>query len=435
MNGYYEAPRDAEGGYTPPVGAVLQFTNLYDSSRFMLDEIRLAKGGPLNRGDVRALSLVIIKDLPRIPLPGNPEIDPHLRLRLKTLLQRTFRAHGKLDPQVIPDKDDEDMLALKDAFAEGVKRIYDAVVEALPNGSTFQRILLVLVAFSCAVALYYWVWKFSIPFFWNASPSAGRSDDVNFGGESTSASSGSPFVPLHQWVELYKGDMNMAADTYEDCEFWITSAVDLVARRTESLTTELQMLAMTIWLSRIRILQPFSRLLHIPSEEFLNAKALILYESYLSDVDNEKHYPESHAKMLKVGLGILETDMQRIEKEYWKSFPFQFRKLLEEVDATFRGKRPEPLPRPDVLEPFHLHYNYFRGLAEDSVFELFDRLNNLKDAIAAQRGWEKPLQEQINEISRAIAELKFAKDSAMSTKNKLETNGTMREAGAAIWAL
>jgi hypothetical protein len=188
-------------------------------------------------------------------------------------------------------------------------------------------------------------------------------------------------------------------------------------------------------LSKIRILQPFFRLLHIPSEEFLNAKALILYESYLSDIDNEKHFPESHAKMLKVGLGILETDMQRIEKEYWKSFPFQFRKLLEEVDATFRGKRPEPLPRPDVLEPFHLHYNYFRGLAEDSVFELFDRLNNLKDAIATQRGWEKPLQEQINDISTAIAELKFAKDSAMSTKNKLETNGTMREAGAAIWAL
>jgi hypothetical protein len=127
---------------------------------------------------------------------------------------------------VIPDEDDKDMLALKDAFAEGLKRIYDAVVEALPNGSTFQRILLVLVAFSCAGALCYWVWKFSIPFFWNAPPSAGRSDDVNFGGESTSAYSGSPFVPLHQWVELYKGDMNMAADTYEDCEFWITSAVD-----------------------------------------------------------------------------------------------------------------------------------------------------------------------------------------------------------------
>jgi hypothetical protein len=227
-------------------------------------------------------------------------------------------------------------------------------------------------------------------------------------------------------VELYKGDMNMAADTYEDCEFWITSAVDLVALRTESLTTELQMLAMTIWLSKIRILQPFFRLFNIPSEESLNAKALILYESYLSDVDNEKHYPESHAKMLRAGLGILETDMQRIEKEYRKSFPFQFRKLLEEVDATFRGKKPEP---------FHLHYSYFRGLAEDSVFELLDRLNNLKDAIAAQRGWEKPLQEQINEISTVISELKFAKESAMLTKNKLETNGTMREAGAAIWAL
>jgi hypothetical protein len=236
-------------------------------------------------------------------------------------------------------------------------------------------------------------------------------------------------------VELYKGDMHMAADTYEDCEFWITSAVDLVARRTESLTTEMQMLAMTIWLSKIRILQPFFRLFNIPSEESLNAKALILYESYLSDVDNEKHYPESHAKMLRVGLGILETDMQRIEKEYRKSFPFQFRKLLKEVDATFRGKKPEPLLRPDVLEPFRLHYNFFRGLAEDSVFVLFDRLNNLKDAIAAQRGWEKPLQEQINEISTAIAELKFAKESATLTKNKLETNGTMRGAGAAIWAL
>jgi hypothetical protein len=434
MNGYYEAPRDAEGGYTPPVGAVLQFTNLYDSSRFMLDEIRLAKGGPLNRGDVRALSLVIIKDLPRIPLPGNPEIDPHLRLRLKTLLQQTFRAHGKLDPQVIPDEDDEDMLALKDAFAEGLKRISDAIVEALPNGSTFQRMLLILVAFSCTGALYYCIWKFSMPFFWNASSSAGRSDDINFGGESTSAYSGSPFVPLHQWVELYKGDMNMAAGTYEDCEFWIISAVDLVARRTESLTTEMQMLAMTIWLSKIRILQPFFRLFNIPSEESLNAKALILYEIYLSDVDNEKHYPESHAKMLRVSLGILETDTQRIEKAYRKSFPFQFRKLLEEVDATFRGKKPEPLLRPDVLEPFHLHYHYFLGLAEDSVFELFDRLNNLKDAIAAQRGGEKPLQEQINEISTAITELKFAKESAMLTKNKLETDGTMREADAAIWA-
>jgi len=60
MNGYYEAPRDAEGDYTPPVGAVLQFTNLYDSSRFMLDEIRLAKGGPLNRGDVRAFRCLAI---------------------------------------------------------------------------------------------------------------------------------------------------------------------------------------------------------------------------------------------------------------------------------------------------------------------------------------------------------------------------------------
>jgi hypothetical protein len=336
---------------------------------------------------------------------------------------------------VIPDEDDKDMLALKDAFAEGLKRIYDAVVEALPNGSTFQRIVLVLVVFSCAGALCYWVWKFSIPFFCNAPPSAGRSDDVNFGGESTSAYSGSPFVPLHQWVELYKGDMDMAADTSEDCEFWITSAVDLVALRTESLTTELQILAMTIWLSKIRVLQPFFRLFNIPSEESLNAKALILCESYLSDVDNEKHYPESHAKMLRAGLGILETDMQRIEKEYRKSSPFQFRKLLEEVDATFRGKKPGPLLRPDVLEPFHLHYSYFRGLAEDSVFELLDRLNNLKDSIAAQRGWEKPLQEQINEISTAIAELKFAKESAMLTKNKLETNGTMREAGAAVWAL
>ena len=161
---------------------------------------------------------------------------------------------------MIPDEDNEDMLALKDAFAEGLKRNYDAVVEALPNGSTFQRILLVLVAFSCAGALYYWVWKFSIPFFWNAPPSVGRSDDVNFGGESTSTYSGSPFVPLRQWVELYKGDVNMAGDTCEDCEFWITSAVDLVARRTESLTTELQMLAMTIWLSKIRILRPFFRL-------------------------------------------------------------------------------------------------------------------------------------------------------------------------------
>jgi hypothetical protein len=166
-----------------------------------------------------------------------------------------------------------------------------------------------------------------------------------------------------------------------------------VARRTESLTTELQMLAMKIWLSKLRILQPFSRLFNIPSEESLNAKALILYKSYLSDVDNEKHYPESHAKMLRVSLGILETEMQQIEKEYRKSFPFQFRKLLEEVGATFRGKKPEPLLRPDVLEPFHLHYNYFLGLAEDSVFESFDRLNNLKDAIAAQRGGERPLQE------------------------------------------
>ncbi|KAE9368534.1 hypothetical protein N431DRAFT_512718 [Stipitochalara longipes BDJ] len=274
MKGYYETPQSTDEDFIPPIGAIKEFTDLYRASRLMLDEIRQAKGGSLNQGDVRALSMVIMNHLTRLTHPRIVVLDISQRLRLKSLLQRNFRAHAKLDPMVIADDDDEDMAGLKDAFTEGLKRVLDSLQEALPNGSRLLRLLLLVMVFACAGTLYYTIWRFSSTFAWDSSTVSRVFNNTKFTGYATSANSSSKFLPLDQQLKLYKLDVNSTAEVYENCDLKTRQAVDLVLRRTGKLATDLKMIEMTIKLSKLRLLKPFFQIFNIASEEILLTTAL-----------------------------------------------------------------------------------------------------------------------------------------------------------------
>jgi hypothetical protein len=436
MKGYYETPQSSGGDFFPPIGAIQEFTDLYLASRLMIEEIRQAKAGPFFRGDVRGLTGVIMKDLTKLTHPRIIALQIPGRLRLKFLLQRTFRTHARLDPVLAPDEDEEDLTNVKDGFTEGLKRYMDSFPERLPNGTKILRLRLLLIVLALAGILYYSIWNVASTFTWDSSAVSRVFNSTKLSAYIPSTNSSSSFLPLYQQLEVYKFDVNSTADAYEDCDLRISQAVELMLRRTEKLATDLKMIDMTIKLSKMLLLKPLFRLFNIASEATLYGRELGLYESYLADSQDEKYHPEKHTEDFKRILTGLETGLWRMEQTSQGNIPFDLNTFINEIvdrpAASFKGKRQRAVIRPDVLEQFRLYNDQVRAFAEENIFVLLAELKRLREVVRAQyRGYD-PLQVQVNEIVDANAKLRKAKNLATMVKNKLENNGTIRARGAAI---
>lgn len=415
-----------------------EFTKLYELTRQLLDEIGQAKNGLLNRGDVRALSMAIMRDVPGLPLRSVAEMDKYQQLRLKTLLQRTFRALAQFDPQVVAHDDEEDLVVLKDAFTAGLKRLLGAAKEALPTESIVLRVLLLSSVLTCAIILYN-VWQCSSISLWNSTIMSRGSGNIKSGGEATFTNSSYSFLPLQQQLQFYKLEMNMTAYFYEDCDDMVTQAVDLVLRRIAKLSTDLQMVPLTIWVSKFRALKPFFQLFNIASETSLQLTVLELYESYLSETETAMSRASGVTEELKNSLTTLETNLRHTQQASDGNLPLDLTKFIHNIvdlpAALFRGKKHRAVLNPDILAQLHLRNDHVRVLAERYVFELFDELKSLQKVVSDQPGADKPVQESIDEILTATAKLRNAKKPALLIKSILESNGTVREANSAIWKL
>jgi len=436
MKSYYETPQSPGGDFFPPVGAIEEFTNLYQASRHILNETRQAKGFALNRGDVCALPGSIMRDLKTFNHRRINAMTILQRLQVKFVLQRTFRAHALLDPAVAADDDDEDLISPKPSFAERLRRGLASIYEALPNVTISPRLLLLPTVLALAILVYATIWRFSSTLTWDSAAVSRVFNTTKLTGYLPSTNSSSDFLPLYQQLEIYKLDVNATEDIYQECDLKITQAVDLVLRRTEKLATNLKMIEMTIKLSKSPFLKPFFKLFHFASKEALRTQAFNLYESYSSDLKDEKYIAYSKFLNLKQILGDLKDGWWQLKQISKGNVPFDLNRFITEnvvrPIASFNGKKQRAVIRPDVLEQFRIYNNQVEAFTEDYVRTLFNELRDLSSVVVAQHIDNEPLKVQVDNIVRANVKLRKVKKSALVIKNRLESNGTIKAAGAAI---
>jgi hypothetical protein len=228
------------------------------------------------------------------------------------------------------------------------------------------------------------------------------SGNTKTGGEATFTNSSFSFLPWQQQIEIYKLEINMTAHFYEDYDDLITQALDLVLRRTAKLSTNLQMVPLTIWLSKFLMLKPLFQLFNIASEASLHLTVLELYESYLSEIETTMSRAYGITEELKNSLTTLETNLCFIQQTSDRNIPFDLTKFIYNIvdlpAASFREKKHRAVLNPNVLAQLHVHNDHFQALAEGYTLELFDELKSLQNVVSDQSGADKPLQEKPNEI-------------------------------------
>jgi len=311
-----------------------------------------------------------------------------------------------------------------------------SIQEALPNWTKSLRPLLLPTVMALAIMLYAIIWRFSSTFTWDSAAVSRVFNTTKLAEYLPSTNSSSALLPLQQQLELYKLDVNSTVDLYEECDLRIRQAVDLVLRRTEKLATDLKMIEMTIKLSEVLLLKPLFRLFNIASEETLREQARGLKGKYLVDLEDEKYYPKSKNNDLKRMLADLETGVWQMEQTSEGNVPFDLNRFINEIverpSAPFNGKRQRAIIRPDVLEQFHLHNRRVKAFSEDYVFTLLDELKSLREVVWAQHIGFEQVQVQVDNIVRANVKLRKVKNLAVVVNNRLESNGIIRAACAAI---
>jgi hypothetical protein len=431
---YYETRRPSDGSLRTPENVVPEFTQLYQSSRWLIDEIARSKEN-LTVADVRSLAPELIRYIPRLPLP---DMDKLQRAQLKNLIQRIFRAHAKFDPQVIDEGTDEDVEIsyIQDTFTQGLKTIVKTFQEALPDRSALQQSLIVLVAIAFAVSIYYSILSFGIPWLWNSGPSK-VFHNTKLGGESIYAHSNLSSISLSQRLLIYKDQMNMTVVNYEMCDIEIIRAVDSVLRRTERLSTDLQIVGFTIWLSQLRPIRPLCRMFNLASETSMNEGIADLYQGYFSDIERQVSYADSTIEILRTNLMDLRRSAWQMEHHGYS--PFDLHKLIFDVidlpiaSFTRKKRRKSISPVPPALPRLHEFNNLVGALTEGFVLQLRKKLRSLKEVVSAQVNGDNPLPKQITEIRKAVTSLRTGKEVVLQLKKSLETkNGPVREAKVAV---
>jgi hypothetical protein len=294
IQSYYDTRRPSDSNLCTPKDALPEFTNLYKASRLLIDEISRSKEESLTGLEVRALGTIVNENIEK-ELPQRFKLNPLQRLKLNNAILWTFQAHALFDPQIEDTDENLEVHFIQDAFTQGLRAIANSFQEALSGRSTIQQILSFLGALALSLSMYYFILTFWIPLLWHQwySTINPRGDhDTGFGLEPFYISANQSAVILQQQLKSYDTEMNSTMASYEYGETGIIRAVDFVLHRTEILFTQLTMMALTIWFSKIRPIKPLFRLLDIASEASVNGRILRFHESYLSDIERELDYPD-----------------------------------------------------------------------------------------------------------------------------------------------